>query len=203
MMTGHVLRTVSRQLVLAAMLGLAAPAVARSGASEPQPPSAELVLAHPEAVSPFDYVVAVQWLWSHGRRQQAAFWFYVFQARTRPWALADTHGDGAAALRSALNDGLGTTINGWIGSDPVAWRMIAERAVSYERHLPLQAERPPELGASDWRALVERSRAEYAAQLKSAFDGLSPESLAAGRRQGGLPVGPLKDAGPPLPDAWR
>ena len=161
------------------------------------------MLAHPEAVSPFDYATAVQWLWSRGRRQQAAFWFYVFQARTRPWALADKGGDGAAALRSSLNDGMGPVINSWIGSDPAAWRSIAERAVSYERRLPLSVERPPGLDAPSWRRLVESSRGEYSAQLRSAFDDMSPDEFAAKRRGAGLPVGPLSEPGPPLPDDWR
>ena len=148
-------------------------------------------------------MTAVQWLWSRGRRQQAAFCFYVFQARTRPWALADKGGDGAAALRSSLNDGMGPVINGWIGSDPAAWRTIAERAVSYERRLPLSAERPPGLDAASWRRLVERSRVEYAAQLKTAFDGMSPDEFAVKRHAAGLPVGPLSEPGRPMPDEWR
>lgn len=166
-------------------------------------PSAEEVLAHPQAVNPFNYSIAVTWLWQHGRRQQAAFWFYVFQVRTRPWALADKAGADAAPLRSALNDELGTVVNGWIGGDPVAWRNIAERAVAYERRLPLSTERPTGVDISIWRALVERSRIEYAAQLKTAFDGLVPETFAAERRKAGLSVGPLSEPGPPLPDDWR
>ena len=188
--------------VLAGLL-LTEPVPVEAAGPGSAPPSAEVVLTHPEAVSPFDYATAVQWLWDHGRRRQAAFWFYVFQARTRPWALADSGGDGAAALRSALNDELGTVINGWVAGDLNEWRAIAERAVAYERRLPLQPERPPGLDATAWARLVERSRAEYAAQMRSAFDGLTPATFAANRRAAGLPVGPLADAGPPLPDGWR
>ena len=166
-------------------------------------PSAEAVLAHPEATNPFNYAIAVRWLWEHDRRQQAAFWFYVFQARTRPWALADKRGDAAGALRGALNEELGTTINRWIGSDLGAWRNTAERAVSYERRLPLSPERPDGVDAATWQRLVATSRADYAAQMRTAFAGLSAQTLAAKRAENGLHVGPLDRPGPPLPDAWR
>lgn len=163
----------------------------------------EQVLAHPASVDPFDYAAVVNWLWESGRRRQAAFWFYVFQERTRPWALADRNGEGAAALRSSLNDGLGKTINEWIAADLPAWRATALRAIAYEKRFPLHRERPLGLSSANWAALVAKSRAEYDAQATEAFATLKPEELAANRRAAGLPVGPLEKPGPALPDAWR
>jgi hypothetical protein len=189
-------------MMAVALALLVTPAV-RAEDAEPSYPSAETVLAHPEAVNPFTYAVAVKWLWQQGRRQQAAFWFYMFQARTRPWSLADTGGEGLGALRGALNDELGSVINSWVGSDPAAWRNIAERAIAFERRLPLSPERPEGLDAAAWRRLVATSRADYAAQMQEAFAGLDAEKFAANRRSAGLRVGPLEQPGPALPDAWR
>lgn len=166
-------------------------------------PSPEAVLARPEAYNPFAYAAVVQQLWAQGRRQQAAFWFYVFQARTRPWALADKQGDDAAALRSALNEELGGVINPWVASDLTAWRTLAERAVAYERRLPLPAERPEQLDAAAWNRLVDKARADYASQLRAVFDSLTPQTFAMKRREGGLTVGPWVQPGPPLLESWR
>jgi hypothetical protein len=94
-------------------------------------------------------------------------------------------------------------VNGWVAGDISEWRAIVERAVSYERRLPLQAERPSGFDAASWAQLVQRSRSEYAAQMRSAFNGLVPASFAAKRRAAGLPVGPLPDPGSPLADDWR
>ena len=163
----------------------------------------EEVLRHPDAVDPFDYAPVVQWLWESGRRRHAAFWFYLFQERTRPWALADRRGDAAAALRSSLNDGLGRLINGWIASDVAAWQKIASRAIAYEKRFPLYRARPPGLDQAAWTALVARSRDEYDRQAGEAFAGMKADEMAAARRANGLPVGPLDAPGPALPEAWR
>ncbi len=193
----------TRGLTPLAALALLTASVTRAEDAAFPYPSAETVLAHPEAVNPFTYAIAVKWLWEQNRRRQAAFWFYVFQARTRPWSQADTRGDGAGALRGALNQELGPVINGWVASDLAAWRDIAERAIAYELRLPLSPERPDGVGSAAWQQLVEKSRAEYAAQMHDALGGLTAEALAAKRREAGLPVGPLDQPGPPLPDAWR
>ena len=161
------------------------------------------VLARPDVVDPFDYALVVKWLWENGRRRQAAFWFYVFQERSRPWSLADRGGDGAAALRSSLNDEMGTPINRWIASDVAEWRTVAERAISYEKRFPLYRERPPWLTAAQWTVLVAKSRTEYDEQAKAAFADMDPTHVASERRAAGLPVGPLEAPGPPLPDNWR
>ena len=65
-------------------------------------------------------------------RLQAAFWYYVFQIRSRPWAEADrqrTRGSGAAALRASISETLGRPINEWLGSDPAAWKETGMAAI--------------------------------------------------------------------------
>jgi len=190
-------------LVAVAVSGLAAPLAVRAQRTEPTYPSAEKVLAQPEKVNPLTYAVAVKWLWQQGRRQQAAFWFYLFQARTRPWSLADTSGDGVSALRGALNDELGSVINPWVASDLAAWRSIADRAIAFERRLPLSRERPAGIDAVAWLKLVETSRVDYAAQMRTAFANMDAAAFAKKRRAAGLWVGSLDQPGPALPDAWR
>ena len=191
-------------MLVAALLGLAAvPAAATAQAPAEAGISPEAVLADPAKHEPFTYALLVQSLWSSGRRQQAAFWFYVFQERTRPWADADTRGDGAAALRSALNDELGTVINRWVASDVRAWQAIVDRALSYEAKLPLNPARPDGIGQAEWERRVAKARADYVAAARQTLFTMKPEEVAAKRREAGLPVGPLEDPGPALPDSWR
>ncbi|SER08990.1 hypothetical protein SAMN05216548_11145 [Faunimonas pinastri] len=205
-----------RKAGLAVATGLAILVLSGSGlrAEEPIPdmsaaePSTtalptDQILAHPELADPFSYATAVQALWAKGARLQATFWFYVFQERTRPWALADQNGDGASALRASINDGLGPQVNGWIASDVGAWKAVVERAMAYESHFPLYGERPSNMTAKLWSALVDRTRAEYVAGARKAFDSMSAEDVASSRKQAGLYVGPLQDPGPALPDGWR
>ena len=156
-------RSFYRAIWLASFLGsplraVAAAADPAAGLRTGQPhaqtdaqPSSAAILAHPEMYGPFTYAIVVRDMWAQGRRLQAAFWFYVFQARTRPWSAADMTGDGAAALRGALNEELGPAINGWVGSDLEAWRALAQRAVSYEARLPLCPQRPEGISAAAWR----------------------------------------------------
>lgn len=188
---------------LAAPAGSAAtgPVAAAPGPAAASEPSPEAILAHPETVNPFAYARLVQWLWSQGRRQQAAFWFYVFQERTRPWADADQNG--AAPLRASLNDGLGGLVNRWVASDVAAWQSIVGRALAYEARLPLNAARPDGVSEADWRARVIKARADYVAAARQTLFTLNPQEVAANRRQAGLYVGPWQDPGPALPAAWR
>jgi hypothetical protein len=161
------------------------------------------VVARPDATEPFGYAAVVQQLWQDGSRLQAAFWFYLFQARTRPWADADTRGDGAAALRAALNDQLGTTINAWLGADLAQWQEVARRAIAFEARLPLHPARPDGIAPDAWIAVVAKAREGYRRGYEQSLAKADPAEIAATRRTNGLPVGPLTDAGPPLPDAWR
>lgn len=201
-----------RPLLLATILtttpaAASPPPSAQAGLQSPVPGAraraVEAVLARPESVDPFDYALVTKLLWESGRRRQAAFWFYLFQERSRPWSLADKAGSGAAALRSALNDELGTVVNRWVASDPVAWRALVERALAYEKRFPLYRERAPGIDATAWTALVASSRAEYDREARAAFARMDPAAFAAGRREAGLFVGPLRDPGPDLPDDWR
>lgn len=161
------------------------------------------VLARPQAVDPFVYAELSQALWQDGRRLQATFWFYVFQVRTRPWADADRRGDAAGALRGSLNEVLGTPINRWVGSDVAQWQAVARRAIGYEARLPLFAGRPDGLSAAEWNALVVQARESYRRAFEQTLGVANPTEIARTRRENGLPVGPLADPGPALPETWR
>ena len=195
--------TILASVPAAAVRGQSAQAGLQSTDPVARARAVEAVLARPEGVDPFDYALFTKLLWEGGRRRQAAFWFYLFQERSRPWSLADKEGSGAAALRSALNDELGTVVNRWVASDPAAWRALVERALAYEKRFPLYRERAPGVDATAWTALVASSRAEYDREARAAFARMDPAAFAAGRRKTGLFVGPLQDPGPDLPDGWR
>ena len=175
------------------------------GSHDDQKNAADYVLQHPDAVQPIGYAYVINTLWAEGNRSQAAFWFYIFQSRTLAWAKADTSGNGVAALRASLNDGLGQTINQWAASDPVAWHDIAARAISYEKKMPLYPGKPDGMSESHWRKLVADSRTEYAAGFTKAFSGILTDEngFIKQRAANGLYVGPLKDPGQSLPQSWR
>lgn len=166
-------------------------------------PSPEDVLAHPDSVEPMLYIEVVDALWARGDRAQAAFWYYLWQIRTRPWARrGPPH---YAQLRGALMEVRGRPINEWIGSDVDARTDLATRAMAYERTMPLSAERPEGLTAEQWQAAVAAERDSYAAEFREvmAYPQFQPEAQRAARRRNGLPVGPWVSPGAPLPDDWR
>jgi hypothetical protein len=174
------------------------------GSLDQQKIATDYVLRHPDTVQPFNYAYMIKALWAEGNRSQAAFWFYVFQSRSLAWAKADKAGNGPAALRASLNEVLGQRTNQWAGSDPIAWRDIAARAISYEKKMPVYPGKPNGISEADWQKLVTDSRAEYEAGFKEFSAILADEkAYAAQRAARGLYVGPLKDPGRPLPDSWK
>ena len=91
-----------------------------------------------------------------------------------------------------------------LGSDPIAWRDIAARAISYEKKIPLYPGKPDGISEPEWRKLVADSRAEYEAGFRKFSATLAdPKAYSAQRKAHGLYVGPLKDPGSPLPDSWK
>lgn len=192
-------------VAVAAMVPLGVPAGIEQGLASTNPAARSAAiaaaLAGPEALGPFDIGILSAALWRDGRRHQAAFWFFVFQVRSRPWADLDPSGAGAA--RAALNDLLGGTINAWIASDLTAWQDTARRAMSYEAGLPLPRERPTAVAPSAWAAAVAKSRREYRAGYDQTLGRMAAVELAAERRRNGLPVGPLDAPGPALLESWR
>ena len=158
---------------------------------------------HPEHYPPEDWAVLSSYQQSEGDLLRAAFWFYMYQMRSRPWARADDGGSGAAALRASFDATLGLDINEWISADLMLWRSVVDRAIAFEARLPLYAERPSGMDSDAWQALVERERRAYADEARAAFAGMDPAKIARARREKGLPVGPLSNQGRPLADVWR
>lgn len=196
----------------AALLALLAPTAPLAQAATPAPasqdaapasdatPSAEYVLANLTSVSPLNLIYVVSEEWAAGNRLKAAFWYYVWQIRTDPWAQAEQE---FAQPREAINQSVGTIINSWIFSDPELMQAVSERAISYEPKLPMWRRMPDGMPQNRWDELVATARATYASDLTNGFADTPPDQIRLLRQQNGLPVGPLTDQGEPLPDEWR
>jgi hypothetical protein len=175
------------------------------------------VIAHPETVNPLAFAIVAESLWDRGNRQQAAFWFYLFQARTQPWmaggpmssvVLADYlealigERQEYAALRRAYNSQLRAT-NTWAMSDLKALEGLARRVFSYERRIPLHPVRNTVVSEATWLAEVEHRREGNEEAFQEMISSTDPETFYAERRARGEYVGVWQDPGPPLPDDWR
>lgn len=164
--------------------------------------AADYVISQPDSVEPTGLLLVSQVLWKRGDRLQAAFWFYIWQERSRPGAMLDP--SSAGALRASINATYGLTINEWIGSDITAMIDVGGRAISYEARIPLYPERPDGISAKRWNAMVVEERRKYVAGFQEARKMFGdPELNAKLRGENGLYVGPLKEPGAPLPDDWR
>jgi hypothetical protein len=176
----------------------------QTGTPEQRREAAAYFVNHPDATDPINLALVSARLWLGGDRAQAAFWFYIFQIRTRAWAKGDRQGHGA--LRASLNNDLGSVINGWVGSDLDAWHDIAARAIAYEKKIPLYPGKLERYSDSEWAEIIVKERADYESDLQANFPAKMPAVRAEyeeKRRKNGLPVGPLQDPGKPLPDNWR
>lgn len=180
----------------AAVFGIAVPA--RSGPRNPDPYE---ILDATEVANPFDWIEPIATLWRRGDRLQAAFWYYVFQIRSRPWAAADrqrTGGSGAAALRASITETLGRPINEWLGSDPAAWKETGTAAIAFEKRLAFHAGRPDGIDEPAWLAMNRSAREEYEEGFEALWGQYSFAQLEDMRRSNGLYVGPLRNPGQPL-----
>lgn len=186
----------------AAVILVTTPALARQDTvtATTQPPSAEIILANHANVSPLNLIYVVNEYWNADNKLQASFWFYVWQIRTAPWAENDPQME---QVRSNLNQQYGGAINSWLGADPVLWRQVAERAISYEPKLPLWSQRPDGISEEAWTGQIANSREEYANSLREAFASMSTDQINAARQERGLPTGTPADLGAPLPEEWR
>lgn len=180
----------------AAVVGIALPA--RSG---PRTPDPYAILDAAEVANPFDWIEPIATLWRRGDRLQAAFWYYVFQIRSRPWAVADrqrTGGSGAAALRGSITEILGRPINEWLGSDPAAWKETGTAAIAFEKRLAFHAGRPDGIDEPTWLAMNRSAREEYEQGFEVLWGQYSFAQMEDMRRDNGLYVGPLRNPGQPL-----
>lgn len=165
--------------------------------------TARAIMADPASVNPMAFSQVVQYLWDRGDRRQAAFWYYLWQARTRPWV--SVQGGSVTQARGAFSATVGRTINEWVASDTDGWIALSRRAIAYERTMPLSSERPRGVTEAAWLATVEGERTRYAASFEAmvANPRFSRASLEEGRRSNGLYVGPWNDPGAELPDDWQ
>lgn len=189
-------------LMLGGAIALCAVALPHAAAARTETPASASAAVNVDiaAASPFELAETSKAMWARGDRLQAAFWFYVFQIRTAPWAEAQPD---LLPLRGSINDSLGRTVNEWLASDVEAWEELAERAIAYEAAQPLWSDRPEGLDAAEWQDRVERARGAYAADFRQVFASFDAGDIAAMRREHDLPVGPLDQPGAPLNAAWR
>lgn len=175
-----------------------------NGSAAQQARAVDAVIARPELVDPSGHIQVIGMLWERGDRLQATFLYYVCQVRFIPWAkLGSPSGEGA--LFSAIRATVGPEINGWIGSDPLLNRQVLERALSYERKIPLHPDRPDGVDEKTWLRTVEEVRAGAAKEWLGQMP-VTPKALkdwAKQRSKNGLPNGPVEHPGAPLPDHWQ
>lgn len=198
--------------IAAAVAGLLAPTVSmandtatpalpqEASVTQQARPAAAEVLANLNSVSPLNLIYVVAEYWEAGNRLQAAFWYYVWQIRTEPWAQTDPE---FAQARSSLNQSIGSTINSWVFADPDMAASISERAIAFEPKLPMWNRGAEGMSVEQWEQLVAATRIAYANDMRNAFAQTPPDQIRALRQQNGLPVGSLTDMGAPLPDEWR
>lgn len=175
-----------------------------AGSSTQSEQSTDYILAHPDAVNPFALIEPMRTLIDRGDMLQASFLFYFWQIRSVPWA---KHGapDGEGAVRASVNAMVGEVINRWVASDPDAMNAVAERAIAYERRLPLFSGRPAGVSAAIWARDVVKLRQDYADGFYryAPRDAEAKRKFTETRKRNGLYVGPLQNPGKPLPEAWR
>lgn len=159
----------------------------------------DYLLDHPDLVDPYYLIYAVTNQFQRGDRERAAFWYYIWQMRTRQWMTADSSN---AQFMGALRATVGPMINEWAGSDLEAWKQLYVRAIRYELELPLYEGQPDNVSRREWRRIVRRVREENSEEATLQLFEDSADMQEA-RRENGLYIGPWEDPGRPLKDEWR
>ena len=167
--------------------------------------AADFMMAHPDVVNPMSLIQLVTILLSRGDNERAAFWYYFWQTRSRPWAQFGPP-DGVAALRGAITATLGPTIDQWAGSDPLAMAILMKQATVFEQRAPLYPGRPEGVSGAAWVLAIARARTTNSiAGIDRAVptDQTSIEAYGDSRRKNGLYFGPWQSPGTPLAPEWR
>ena len=113
-------------------LGLLAP-LAAAHAQVPKGGTSALNGQHPA-----QYFRAAADLFAAGRREEAAFVFYLGQLRFRTHLRArpGLPPDGDPALFAALSETVGRPINGWLGGDVALWVAVMDAALAADARDP-------------------------------------------------------------------
>ena len=180
--------------------------------------AADGIIARPDSVNPLAFALVSESLWDRGQRARAAFWFYLFQARTQPWMQGGPISDllltdyfsallgrpeNYFATRRAWNQRVAGVVNSWANSDLDAVVALAGRVFSYEARIPLYPGRNTYASQALWDQSVVDKRAANVEGFQSSMAGIDRETFYAERRKQGKYVGPWQEPGPPLPDDWR
>lgn len=166
------------------------------------------IFENPDNVDPFIYAELSNALIMKGNLEQAAFWFYIFQSRTKVWSEMDLDSyDQYSSLRSSINYQLGYVINEWIASDPLAWLDLTEKALAYEKTFPFYKETIEGISEEEWGKALLIARNNYFEDMNNNFKNMiledGGESIKKQREENGLYVGPWKNPGEPLLDEWN
>ncbi len=166
----------------------------------------QYIFKHPEEVNPFAYAELSNVLIKQGNMEQGAFWFYIFQSRTGAWVAEDPDESASPALKSSINEVLGTPINGWIASDVNAWHDLVAKAISYEKTFPFYSGKIDSVSDQQWQKDLLDYRQKYEDGFNSNFKEIladNGKSFLAQRKANGLYVGPWQNLGKPLLTEWK
>ncbi len=155
-----------------------------AAATAPAPRSFDAAVAQKADLAWFDYYVLAGTLLKQGAREDAGVAFYVGQIRGRAHVRCDG-GDpsGAPALLGALNDAVGTAVNGDLGASPRRWISSIERALAWDEAHPEAV-----LASTKCRADLDFARDDKRKMLAYIRD--HKDEIRSSRSENGLPNEP-------------
>ena len=161
------------------------------------------VLNNPVNTSPFTWAEAAAELFQAGLKKNAAFCYYVFQARSLPHVRVDKDPSAGPALRASLNEVVGRPINTWIGQDMNLMFSVGKAAIEFESKLDQTPLKPSYIETKKWEETVKNARDEYKNGFLNALGNKEKrEKMIDMRKKNGLPVEPLKDLDPAINSEW-
>ena len=158
------------------------------------------VTQNPNSIDQMFLYIAALRMYTIGNKEQATFWYYIAQVRTRGYAKNDPDQSNTLALRSSFHDMIGPSINGWAGSDIDAWGELALRAIKYEKTLPYPPKPVYVVDEKAWHDIVDKERVAYEKDFTDSVLNMSSKDKASSierRKKKGMYVGPWKDRGEP------
>lgn len=162
------------------------------------------VMNNPVKTSPFTWAQAAAELFQAGFKKNAAFCYYVFQARSLPHVKVDKDPSAGPALRASLKEVIGKPINEWLGQDFNLMYSVGKAAIEFESTLDQTPLKPSHVEAKEWEKTVKNNRNEYKKAFINALGTKEKrEKMTAMRKENDLSVAPLKDLDTPLKSEWE
>jgi hypothetical protein len=123
---------------LNALFGLILALVAATSSAEIVKPESLVTLSRQQveeqlpASHPAYYYLYAKKLFNDGAKEDALFWFYVGQLRYRFYLTVNPKLSNDADVFGALQETVGSVINGWAGGDPDIWAKGMQRALDWD-----------------------------------------------------------------------